>query len=285
MKGRRVTHKKVPVKKKAPVGTPSPAAVPPPFPQVHCYSWRPSGGRINFGDQLAEVIVDSVLMSRGRLRSEEVRRPARLLSVGSVLHFARSGDTVWGTGVNGKIVEEHHRFEALDVRAVRGPLTADFLRGRGIAVPEVYGDPALLIPRLLPGRFVPTGKEGPIFVPNLNDLPHVASLALPIPMVSPLRGWNHVISRIVASRFVLASSLHGLIIAEAYGVPARYVRLTERETLFKYQDYHAGTGRTDLTFATSIEQGLEMGGMPGISVSFDPLLDAFPHDLWSDPAP
>lgn len=37
------------------------------------------------------------------------------------------------------------RLRDLDVRAVRGPRTRDFLAGRGISTPAVYGDPGLLV--------------------------------------------------------------------------------------------------------------------------------------------
>lgn len=49
-------------------------------------------------------------------------------------------DTIWGTGINGKVSEDLHKFEKLDVRAVRGPLTRNYLISKGINCPEVYGD-------------------------------------------------------------------------------------------------------------------------------------------------
>lgn len=202
-----------------------------------------------------------------------------MLAIGSILHFARDGDHVWGTGWNGKVGDEHFTARDLTVHAVRGPLTAEFLRTRGFAVPEIYGDPALLVPYLFPGRFKPSAELDHVLVPNLHDLalvknqPHV---------VSPLRGWNAVVTSILKARLVLASSLHGLIVAEAFGIPARYVRLSETEHVFKYQDYHLGSGRTEaeFTIARSIEEGLEMGGAPPIRYDPAPLMQAFPFSLW-----
>lgn len=249
------------------------------FPQVDVFSWRRGDGTINFGDHLADIITARVLAIRGYHPVEEVPKARRLFTIGSVLHFARSGDTVWGSGINGKIPAERHVFRHLDVRAVRGPRTANWLRERGIAVPEVYGDPALLLPHIFGKRFASRPMRKAVFVPNLNDL---TSMQSPIPVVSPLRGWNHVIAQILEAEFVLASSLHGLIIAEAYGVPARYVRLTEKEALFKYEDYVLGSGRESLEFARSIPEALEMGGMPAIRWDPEPLLAAFPYDLWGE---
>ena len=78
---------------------------------------------------------------------------------------------------------------------------------------------------------------------------------------------------------MLSSSLHGLVVADAFGIPARYVRLCDYEPLFKYRDHYAGTGRA-LEFATSLPAGLEMGGAPPPVVDKAALLAAFPFDLW-----
>lgn len=101
-----------------------------------------------------------------------------------------------------------------------------------------------------------------------------------MPFVSPLRGWNAVVEQIVGADLVLASSLHGVVIAEAFGIPARHVRLTETEPPFKYDDYARGTGRSGIDSANSVAEALEMGGAPPISFDPQALLATFPHDLW-----
>jgi len=257
-----------------------------PYPTAELFVWRPANGNINFGDFLSQITVELMLARRGYTLGDETPERRQLLAVGSVLHFARDGAVIWGSGVNGKIPAEAHKFRQLDVRAVRGPLTRAFLSERGIAVPEIYGDPALLLPILAPNRFKPTHTGGAAFVPNLNDLLQVDFKAAPkdVTIVSPLVGWNQCVKSILGHDLVLASSLHGLIIAEAYGIPARYVRLTETENLFKYRDYCAGTGRPDFGFARSIEEGLAMGGERPPTFDPAPLMEAFPFDLWDQPA-
>jgi pyruvyltransferase len=254
--------------------TPAPDS---PFPRVSLYYWRPKNGSINFGDQLSEIVVEKVLSSRDRTLDEETSRFSRLLAIGSILHFAQDRDIIWGSGVNGKIPESRFVAQSLDIRAVRGPLTADFLRRRGFHVPEIYGDPALLLSRLFGSRFEWHEADDYVFVPNLHDLPLVAGEPN---VVSPLEGWNRVTAKIVRAKLVLASSLHGLVVADSFGVPARYVRLSETEGFFKYEDYALGTGRPNLTFARSIAEGREMGGMMPPRCDLSALLDAFPWDLW-----
>jgi pyruvyltransferase len=218
-----------------------------------------------------------VARERGFGFEDETSRHRRLLAVGSILHFAQEGDTIWGSGVNGKIALEEIRARKLDVRAVRGPKTAEILRGLGIDVPEVFGDPALLVPRFFGARFRVAPVRDYIFIPNLNDLKTHSQLRN---LVSPLNGWNRCVEAICSAKLVIASSLHGIILAEAFGVPARYVRLTETESQFKYDDYAQGTGRTALIPARSIAEALEMGGHEPIRFDPEPLLRAFPYDLW-----
>jgi pyruvyltransferase len=251
------------------------------YPTADLFVWRPATGKINFGDFLSRVIVELMLATEGCTLGDETHQAFQMLAIGSVLHFASDGAVVWGSGVNGKIAAEKHTFKRLDVRAVRGPLTREFLANRGIAAPEVYGDPGLLLPRLAPNRFKRVQGEGPGFVPNLNDLAHLDRNSIDgVPVISPLDSWNRCVGAILRRDLILASSLHGLIIAEAYGIPARYVRLSEEENLFKYRDYYAGTGRSNFSYARSVAEGLEMGGEALPIFDPEPLMRAFPFELW-----
>jgi pyruvyltransferase len=256
-----------------------------PYPTVDLVVWRPQDGSVNFGDFLSRVVVDLTLARRGYTLGDEVDQRRQMLAIGSVLHLAKDGAAVWGSGINGKMPAEAHTFSTLDVRAVRGPRTAEFLRSRGITVPDVFGDPALLLPVLAPERFRRSQRGGVALVPNLNDSEAIAEIAKDmradsVTLVSPRAGWNRCVEAIIGHDLVLASSLHGLIIAEAFGVPARYVRLTETENLFKYTDYYEGTGRPDFRYARSIAEGREMGGERPPVFDPEPLLKAFPFDLW-----
>lgn len=249
----------------------------PPRSVVSLTSWRPDRRRSNFGDALSAVVVEAMLATRGLTLASPAARPRRLLAIGSILHFAREGDVVWGSGFNGKVPASAHRFQALDVRAVRGPLTRAFLTERGVDAPAVYGDPALLLPALFGDRFQRRDDARLSVIPNLHDLPLVAGRP---DVVSPFDPWDQVIDRLLRSRFVVASSLHGAIVAEAFGVPARFVRLSETESRLKYEDYLLGTGRTDESFATSIDEALDMGGMSPPRFDATGLMAAFPFDLW-----
>ncbi|WP_148233503.1 polysaccharide pyruvyl transferase family protein [Pseudopedobacter saltans] len=251
-----------------------------PFNHVDFFYWKPRDGSLNFGDHLSYVIVSKILADNNLLLEEETTNNSRLIALGSVLHFANEADTIWGTGFNGKISLDEHTYQNLDVRAVRGPLTRDFLLRRNISVPEVYGDPALLIPHIFTGKFQKSTKRKYSIVPNLHDL-SIARTRNWENIISPLNSWNKCITEILEAEFIIASSLHGLILAEAFGIPARYIRLSEEENMFKYNDYYQGSGRSgEMEYARSIEEALEMGGMQPINFDHKKLLEAFPLDLW-----
>ncbi|WP_187261809.1 polysaccharide pyruvyl transferase family protein [Pontibacter beigongshangensis] len=251
------------------------------YNHIDLYYWKPLTGELNFGDHLSKVVVSKVLADRNHLLEEETKTRRTLLAIGSVLHFASDTDVIWGTGVNGKVAVNEHTFSTLDVRAVRGPLTREFLQERAIAVPEVYGDPALLLPHIFPGRFSRDPQKKYVVVPNLHDLV-IAEALKTENIVSPVWGWNRCVEEILKAEFVIASSLHGLIIAEAYGIPACYIRFSETENLFKYNDYLLGTGRGEIQFATTVAEALEMGGMAPPVFDAQKLLNAFPIDLWDE---
>ncbi|MCF4122239.1 polysaccharide pyruvyl transferase family protein [Antribacter sp. KLBMP9083] len=234
----------------------------------------------NFGDLLGPLVVKA-LCERESL-AWPPSRPGRLFSVGSVLHLARDGDVVWGSGVNGKVDPAAHRFSHLDVRAARGPRTRAFLRTRGVDVPEVFGDPALLLPQLVPAlREWSASKTRQVTaVPNLNEW-HLWRSAPAV--LSPRANVWHCLRTIAASERVIASSLHGIVVAEALGIPATLIA-SPIESPFKYHDYFEGTGREMPAPYPSLERAfLARPREPDLS-GWDPasMIRAFPRDLWAD---
>lgn len=226
---------------------------------------RPLG---NFGDLLGPLVVRELVAQLGLRHAVERRR---LLAVGSILHFARPGDVVWGSGLNAK---EPQVADGVDVRAVRGPRTAERFPG----VPGV-GDPALLLGGLRPELVVPVeARSGVAIVPNLNELAEVSDRRRIVNPRSPL---PRVLRRLASSELVVGSSLHAIVVAEALGVPARAVRSVAEPGL-KYEDHYRSTGRDpDEVVAASVEEAIERGGAPPPSWSPDALLAAFPADLWA----
>jgi pyruvyltransferase len=264
------------------------------MPRVEVFSWNPRrswlprpltqrlpvevGRRVNnFGDLLGPFIVQRILAMH-QIDPSAALENRRLLSVGSVLHFAQDHDVVWGSGVNGKKSERDYCFNALDVRAVRGPHTHSFLAARGIDAPEVFGDPVLLLPLVLPELLdrALVNSHAVTVVPNFNDFPSYA----PMPgLLDPRSPVEVCLRRIAESELVVGSSLHAIVVAESLGVPARLMT-SPIEDPFKYEDYYLGTGRAGAQTADTVQQAVKMGGERPPIFDAERLLGAFPFDLW-----
>lgn len=241
---------------------------------IPLYWWAPDGGLCNFGDALSPALIQR--MAPRCTIQKVMTTEKKLLAIGSILHFASDGDSVWGSGVNGKHMNAtDYHFRSLDVRAVRGPLTRRFLLKMGIPCPKIYGDPALLFPLFFP-EFKKNLIRDYIIIPHISERdlfqgnPHV---------VLPTDPWKSIVQKIVESKLVISSSLHGLIIAEAFHIPARMLRITENEPLLKYRDYYLGTGRKSFRYATSVEEALTMGGEKPAHVDRSGLLRSCPFPI------
>ena len=164
----------------------------------------------------------------------------KTLGAGSILHHARAGDVVWGSGLF-----RGTPFDATGVRflAVRGPRTRSAIRGS--EVPEVFGDPAVLLPQF----YVPRtdGRRYDVgIVPHYVHQEHmrVRDTALCwVDVTDP--NWRSTVDLIVSCDVVVSSSLHGIIVAEAYGIATVWVEPGAEIVggRFKFDDYFEGTGR------------------------------------------
>lgn len=234
----------------------------------------------NFGDELSPVLVAAIL--RQKLPAANwtlVHKQQKMLAIGSIMHFAEDHDVIWGTGINGKVSRNNYKFSSLDVRSVRGPRTRQFLMNMGVDCPEIFGDPALLASKFLKRPKQEKKKSDFIVIPHYHDLSAFEGVDN---LVSPLQPLHVVLSSIVSSKKVISSSLHGVILAEAYGVPAVLVLPNfEEDKFLKYLDYYEGTQRQYIDVASNFDEAINMKGssIPN-TFSFDRLEAAFPSDFY-----
>lgn len=240
----------------------------------------------NFGDYHSLKLVERIVARPVRIFKKNPKKDAiqekKFLAIGSIFGFASTGDVIWGSGISSK--SEIYGVTSLDIRAVRGPLTRQYLKDKlGIEAPEIYGDPALLTPYFFP-EYVrsPSPKYDYIIVPHYTEEKLFPKEIFGERVVYPSDPWDEIMRKIVDSKFVIASSLHGIIIAEAYGIPARMLKVTANEPFFKYYDYYFGTNRPYFLYATSVEEALEMGGESPFECDLEKLYQAFPFEFWPD---
>lgn len=162
------------------------------------------------------------------------------LMIGSILvdKYINENSFIWGAGM---LRDRKLRKKPKQVCAVRGPLTRKVLLDSGIECPEVYGDPALLMPYHYYPYIQKRYKMGiiphhsHIKSPLLNKFKGDAEIKI-IDFTS-YQDWKTVIKQIVACDFIVSESLHGLIIAEAYKIPNIWVSFGDIKQDFKYEDF------------------------------------------------
>lgn len=230
---------------------------------------RKDGGR-NFGDDLSPLIVSAVLG-----RPVEYATPSRadLAAVGSILdrvlrHRVRRALRgrfeplrIWGSGF---ISEGPRRGRAmLDVLAVRGPLTRDRF---GLGTDTPLGDPGILFSDLVPERPAVAHRWGVVAHHGDEDSPRVAELAARLPgsaVISVTEDDPMVTLRAIAAcDAVVSSSLHGLIAADAFGIPNWRVAFdkTLKGGDFKFRDYSLVLGRSAIAPVPSDDFRPDAGG-------------------------
>ena len=215
-------------------------------------SWASTGLKPNLGDQLAPTLVREVLGLTPLQVPLGLSR--KILSIGSIVEFARAGDFVWGTG---SLSDKEVSAKGTKFFAVRGPRTKRILKDA--EVPSVFGDPASLLPRFLPPP--QSGLPSVCLVPHYVDQKRFEIAFGQEKNTVNVRSGDlfHAVEKIASAEVVLSSSLHGIIIAEAYGVPAVWIEPSE-EILggrHKFLDYFEGVGRS----ATPYPLSLGMNGL------------------------
>lgn len=233
----------------------------------------------NFGDALTPIIVERITGKSPDWVAAHEERP-HLVGVGSILNHARSNAIAWGSGIASMADQINAQ---ADIRLVRGPLSAMRVVMSGGKAINNFGDPALLCPQF----FCAGEKKYDLgFVPHYVDQSHWPGLA-DAKRINVLNTPERVIREITECRAIISSSLHGLIVADAYGIPAAWLHSPRLEgDGTKFADHFlAVSGKVmtpliweeiaNLTTAQLIER------IQNRSVAFDAnaILESFPRDL------
>lgn len=256
----------------------------------------------NLGDAISPIIVQYMTEYHKKKHQSscvENRESIRhIYAVGSIICAGIQDCTIWGSGILNSTILYRLKKRKLDIRAVRGPITQMLLVDYGFECPEVYGDPAVLMPLIY----------------NENSLQKKFKISL----VCHLNSWNNMskeilmkeilnvkeyssykaeeihiinvcttdykafISDILFSELIVSSSLHGIILAEVYGVPA--ILLKPKGSILKYKDYYYSTKRFEFPIASNLSDlpAIVPSGIPDFSDMQKNIIDAFPYDIWCD---
>lgn len=197
--------------------------------------------KYNVGDTLTLPLLEGLFPGTVFERVKE-NESGKLLGIGSIMTKIKPGDTVWGSGVM-RHTDKFPQAPQVNFRAVRGVMSRDIIVKSGGTCPEVYGDPALLLPLIYKPEIEQTNDIG--VVPHYVDREIVGNYFKEVPIIGVNQNWKAFIDQILSCKKIISSSLHGIVIAEAYGIQAEWVVMSNKVlgNGFKFEDYLTGTGR------------------------------------------
>tara|TARA_R110000851_G_C13080614_1_gene565734 strand:- start:79 stop:909 length:831 start_codon:yes stop_codon:yes gene_type:complete len=245
-----------------------------------------AGDGQNFGDVLSPYLVNKI--------SAKIDKP--VVMIGSILHLSYPKPIiVWGPGFIQEGIKVPEVKKLKKIYAVRGPKTRKLLLEQGIECPEVYGDPALILPYLVPKSKNQTTKKVVGILPHWIDLDEIKNQnfsydqnKIDLKIIDIRSGIEEVIHQTTVCDIVITSSLHGLILGESYNIPTAFTQISKklRGGTFKFEDYFESTGRSlkiidwkdaskrDLGNAIEFAEGTKT---PEIDIK--KLVDAFPFNI------
>lgn len=231
---------------------------------VKMYWWRyENQPRHNFGDEISPLLVGE-LFDRDCVWTLPYQ--CDVVAAGSIVELMMelkgvNRPVLWGTGFM-RDEDGHIGERDFDVVAVRGARSRDRLESGRDQV--ALGDPGLLADVLLPARPAKTCR--------LGVLPHF--LDAEVGEVDWLRGQpgvrildatddpRTVVHAIAECETLLSSSLHGLIVADAIGVPNAHVKLSDNRFIggmYKFRDYYSAFSDPARYTQVSIDRVLASG--------------------------
>lgn len=263
-------------------------------------------GRIipqNWGDDLNAHFLSPLFSKKFFFFPDATKTRYQL--IGSIIYpdKQRQKRIIWGSGLlHAYDCTNRADFENQTFLAVRGPLTRKVLTQNGIECPEIYGDPALLLPRFFDYTPPPKEKRRGIGIVSawwehknpafFNFMKKAEADGARRIKTRGYGDWRDFIKEICNSEFVISSSLHGVIVAEAYKIPCVWVIFSPKQQnedhYFKYWDFYQSIGKNIpkpflVTENTTLAELREIASRwtPG-EINTDALVAACPFPLPAD---
>lgn len=211
----------------------------------------------NWGDELNIYIIELLTQRKVIIENESFLHKIfppkqKFICIGSIIGWHETPNAeIWGTGAMSKSVIISIKPKI--IHSVRGKLTRDLLLSQNLDVPQCYGDPALLLSKIYLPQITPIYK--------LGIIPHYVELEIPFikqfcaehndVILIDLKNyerWTDIIDLINSCKYIISSSLHGLITSDSYNIPNQWVSFShkwEEDKNFKYYDYFSSVKRNN----------------------------------------
>jgi pyruvyltransferase len=202
---------------------------------------------LNFGDLLTPVLLRHYGFTPVHVSLKDPLSHDTIVSAGSTLGWLPSDFRGFVVGTGFMCPADGHALPNAKILALRGELTKELAQVPGKIV---LGDPGLLANQLVPSNI--TKKY------DLGIIPHAAECARNIwrdkiesnvrdnrrVLIIDPRRFPHLVLRDIAQcDHIVSSSLHGLISADALGIPNGWISFDENLlNRFKFDDYYSALG-------------------------------------------
>ena len=167
-----------------------------------------------------------------------------IYGAGSILNnfTTMSNVIIWGSGI---MTNNENLNKVRKILAVRGPMTRKLFLNKNIDCPEIYGDPALCLPRVYPKKLSNKYKLG--IIPHFVDYDVIFNLYgsnTDISIISVRLDPELFIDEVYKCEKIVSTSLHGLIIPHAYSIPAVAIKIGDKlcGDGTKFVDYKLSVG-------------------------------------------
>ena len=247
---------------------------------VYCYWYKEVA---NWGDALNKSLVEELSGKQAIWAAPfDYRVKEKYFVIGSILNYVDANTVVWGSGAisaRETIVVSPRR-----ICAVRGPLTRQKILDAGLDCPDVYGDPALLLPRFYDKPVEQTYEIGVIAHYVDQQLPWLQyAREQGARIINILDDIHSVVDATRSCKLIASSSLHGMILADSYGIPSTWLEFSGDVygDGFKFRDYFSSVGRPvikplKIEPTTSIEDVYSMFTNYNIDIDLDRLYQTCP---------
>jgi len=235
----------------------------------------------NFGDELSAFITTSLINKKKyNLVYNQKDIEINIISIGSYIQTAIDNCFIFGSGIRKDENESNeHNYKDLNICAVRGPLSKKYLEKKGIYVPNIFGDPGLLLPKFYTPTIIASVKNKIGLIPhktNYNNYLNNYDTSLYY-LINPTDDWKNVINYICSCKAIISSSLHGLICSDAYNIPNLWLDEYELdEGDFKFKDYFQSQNRTYKKINNLREYNENMLYKEGNKINLELLIEQFP---------
>lgn len=176
----------------------------------------------NFGDLLSWFIFEKLTGIKPIFYDNRKKKiDIHYMSIGSIINYSNDKSIIWGTGT---ITKNLSKIDFHKVFCVRGPKTRQALLKYYDDIPEKYGDPALLTPLLYKSKNIKKYNIG--IIPHIIDYNELKQkfndtniCVINLYINNDEDSIKKVIDNINKCKFIFSSSLHGIILSNAYNVP------------------------------------------------------------------